>query len=72
MLEEEKLATINPHKPCLVDVGKVAEVLGVPKSWIYERTRKGTIPMHRIGKYVRFNLDDVLEWAKASCPTRWK
>ncbi len=35
-------------------------------------TSMGNHFLHRIGKYVRFNLDDVLEWAKAGCPKSWK
>jgi len=39
-------------------VDKVAEHLGVPRSWIYDRTRKNgpeVIPHVKLGKYVRFN-----------------
>ena len=38
-------------------VSNLAEFLGVPKSWIYDRTRgKGpeVIPHMKFGKYVRF------------------
>lgn len=39
--------------------------LGVRKSWIYKQTRKtgpDTIPRVYVGKYLRFNLSDVLDW----------
>lgn len=44
----------------LVDVREMARVIGVPVSWLYERTRLGTIPCIRIGKYVRFDPAEVL------------
>jgi excisionase family DNA binding protein len=50
----------------LLDAGEVAERLGVPKSWVLESARSGAIPCVRLGRYVRFDLDDVDEWV-ASC-----
>lgn len=44
----------------LVDVREMARILNVPISWLYERTRLGTIPCIRIGKYVRFDPLGVL------------
>ncbi len=44
----------------LVDVREMARILNVPVSWLYERTRLGTIPCVRIGKYVRFDPAEVL------------
>lgn len=46
----------------LVDAAGVAERLGVPKSWVLESARSGAIPHVRLGRYVRFDLDDVEEW----------
>jgi len=46
-------------------IDEMADVLRVPKSWLYGVTRKkgkGTIPMIRVGKYIRFEEDKVLEW----------
>jgi excisionase family DNA binding protein len=40
---------------------QLAEKLKVPVSWVYEQSRLGNIPTIRLGKYVRFNLSDVLE-----------
>lgn len=52
----------------LVDVREMARVLNVPVSWLYERTRKGAIPAIRIGKYVRFNSEEVLTFFRAKSP----
>jgi len=49
----------------LLTVEEVAEMLRVPVSWVYERTRKRgvcRIPGFRLGKYWRFREADVLAW----------
>jgi excisionase family DNA binding protein len=49
----------------LVGVNELSETLGVQPSWVYAKTRvKGqdAIPCIRVGKYCRFNLDDVMKW----------
>ena len=49
----------------LIGVNELAETLNVPPSWIYARTRetdKGAIPRIRVGKYVKFKIDDVMSW----------
>jgi excisionase family DNA binding protein len=40
---------------------ELAERLKVPISWVYEQSRLGKIPTVRIGRYVRFKLNDVLK-----------
>jgi len=50
---------------CLLTVEEVAELLQVPVSWVYERTRRRNldrIPGFRLGKYWRFRSEDVLAW----------
>ena len=44
----------------LLDVEGLASALKVPVSWVYEQSRTGKIPTVRVGKYVRFRLNDVL------------
>ena len=49
----------------LLTVEDVAELLKVPASWVYERTRRrgvDRIPGFRLGKYWRFREADVLAW----------
>jgi len=52
------------HK--LLTADQIAEILNVPKSWIYERTRQGqgAIPFIRLGSYVRFNQEEVINFFK--------
>ena len=49
----------------LLTVDELSEKLKVQKSWLYSRTREtgpGAIPRIRVGKYIRFNLDEVVRW----------
>ncbi len=51
----------------LIGVNELANTLGVPKSWVYSRSREtgpGSIPRIMVGKYVKFQLDDVMAWLK--------
>ena len=46
-------------------IDEMAEKLKVPKSWLYSRTREsgpGSIPMLKVGKYIRFRLNEVMAW----------
>ena len=46
----------------LLTAEEVAEHLAVPVSWVRESTRSGAMPHVRLGRYVRFDLDDVERW----------
>ena len=48
----------------LVSVQELSKILNVPPSWIYQQTRLGSeaIPFVKIGKYVRFNPDEVINF----------
>jgi len=39
----------------LLSVEDVAEVLGVKKSWVYNKVRTNQIPHIKLSKYVRFS-----------------
>ena len=39
----------------LLTLDEVVTWLRVPRSWVYERTRKGQIPHVKLGKYLRFS-----------------
>jgi excisionase family DNA binding protein len=54
---EHNFLTIDP----------MAKILKVPKSWLYARTREsgpGAIAKIKVGKYIRFRLDDVMAWVE--------
>ena len=46
----------------LIGIKEMALKLSVPPSWIYHRTRRNEIPHYKIGKYVRFDEDEVMKW----------
>jgi excisionase family DNA binding protein len=50
----------------LLDAVEVAALLSVPTSWVRQQARDGAIPCVRLGRYVRFEREAVLEWV-ASC-----
>jgi excisionase family DNA binding protein len=65
---ENQLLT-TPHTPdvslepgTLLTVHEVAELLKVPVSWVYERTRQRgmrRLPHLKVGKYLRFRTSEV-------------
>ena len=54
------------QKEEFITVGELAKRLNVPVSWIYQRTRLGpeAIPHVKMGKYVRFDWEEVVEFFK--------
>jgi excisionase family DNA binding protein len=41
---------------------EIAEFLSVPESWVQEQARAGNIPHYRLGRYVRFRVEEILAW----------
>ena len=48
----------------LVDVLEISHILGVRTSWLYEHARKGKIPFVRVGRYLRFDVEEVLAFLR--------
>jgi excisionase family DNA binding protein len=63
VVREEIVALDNTLKELLTPE-ELAEKLKVPLSWVYEQSRQGGIPTHRVGRYIRFDLAEVLESQK--------
>ncbi len=49
----------------LLTLEEAEALLKVPRSWIYERTRKGDIPCLKLGKYLRFHREELLKWIES-------
>jgi len=49
------------NKQTLLDVGEVAEILKVPRSWIYGRVHSNNLPFPhlKVGTYLRFRVEDI-------------
>jgi len=45
-------------------IDEAAALIRVPKSWLYDRTRTNTIPHIKLGKYLRFERDELVAWAR--------
>ncbi len=57
----------------LLTAVELAKLLKVPLSWVYDRTRKGscdTLPFYKVGKYVRFSEEEVIEYLKNNCNSK--
>jgi excisionase family DNA binding protein len=50
----------------LIDAKAAGELLGVPHTWLLAQARADRIPHHRLGHYVRFNVDDLAHWLRAT------
>src|SRR5215469_8432964 len=67
--EQRRLSLLASGKAAL-DAGalltaeQLAVMLQVNKATIYERVKKKTIPFYQVGRFVRFNLLEVLESEK--------
>lgn len=50
----------------LLDAAGAAELLNVPASWLLAEARADRIPHIRLGRYVRFDADELTEWVRTS------
>lgn len=56
---------MEPGKIDFLTPKAAAELLQVPVSFVYERTRRNAIPLRRVGKYVRIPKAELLAWIDA-------
>jgi excisionase family DNA binding protein len=52
-------ASIGRMSTRLLTAAEVAERLGVPRSWVYEQSRRGLIPTVALGRYRRFRAEAI-------------
>jgi len=45
-----------------VGIGDVAQHLVVSKSWVNKAVRGTSIPVHRVGRQLRFRLSEIDRW----------
>jgi len=48
----------------LLTIEEAAHLLQVKISWLYERTRTNEVPHIKLGKYLRFDQDELLTWVR--------
>jgi excisionase family DNA binding protein len=49
----------------LITADGAAERLGVKASWVLREARAGRIPHIRMGRYVRFDPDELAAWCRS-------
>ncbi|MHB1837722.1 MAG: helix-turn-helix domain-containing protein [Solirubrobacteraceae bacterium] len=49
-----------------MDAKAASRLLGVPHTWLLAQARAGNVPHHRLGHYVRFNPQDLIDWLAAN------
>ena len=54
----------NGKEAELLTPEELAGRLKVPRSWVYEQSRQGNIPTRRLGRYIRFDLREVIDSQK--------
>ena len=52
-------STPGPGNDSLYTISQAAKILQMSVTWLYERTRKASIPHRKMGKYVRFTKADL-------------
>ena len=47
-----------------LSVGEIAEHLGVKRHTIYKWVRTTDIPFHKVGRLVKFQIEEVDQWVR--------
>ena len=60
LMLSERIATRAVNNASrLLPARELAELFGVPESWVREQARLGNLPSFKLGHYVRFRLEEV-------------
>ena len=49
----------------LLDISQLSETINIKKKTIYDWTHKGLIPYVKVGRLLRFDLNDIERWLKS-------
>lgn len=58
--QTDKGTTFSPEP--LLTAAQVASNLGVPTSWVYEKSALGVLPSIKVGVYRRFRWSEIERW----------
>jgi excisionase family DNA binding protein len=64
-LAEEVAALISKPTPALMTAEEAAAFLNVPVSWVRAQARAKRIPVVQLGRYTRFDPDELAAWRRA-------
>ncbi|MDP9416262.1 MAG: helix-turn-helix domain-containing protein [Actinomycetota bacterium] len=62
MAAPDLTATTEPPSGVLLTAAEVAELLGVPATWVYDQARRGLMPNVTLGRYRRFRREAIEAW----------
>jgi excisionase family DNA binding protein len=58
-------STLAPQYSALLSVPELSAYLGIKPKTLYAKIEAGEIPHYRIGRLVRFRLDEINEWLES-------
>ena len=56
----QPMVAVYPASPRLLTSAQLADQLNVPATWLEEAARRSEVPCVRLGKYLRFDIDEVM------------
>lgn len=56
----------------LLNISQLSEILNIKKKTIYDWTHKDMIPYCKVGRLVRFDLNDIDRWLKSKKCGKYK
>jgi excisionase family DNA binding protein len=56
----------------LLNAEQAAELLAVPASWVLSEARADRVPHVRLGRYVRFDGEELTAWWQARARGPWR
>lgn len=65
----EPLNTPNADGPRLLTVKDTCDRLAIGRRLLWSLTTSNAVPHLRIGRAVRFRIDELTAWVDAGCPT---
>jgi excisionase family DNA binding protein len=57
-------AEVDVVAGALLTAEQVAQLLGVPRTWVYEQSRSGRIPTVTLGRYRRYRREAIEAWVR--------
>jgi excisionase family DNA binding protein len=62
----------DPPSSALMNAQQAGELLNVPASWVMAEARADRIPHVRLGRYVRFDPDELVVWWQSRARGPWR
>lgn len=54
--------TSSDDRAALMTVSEAAKFLGVETQWVYRHTAAGDLPVHKVGKFNRYDRVELAAW----------